>query len=116
MDHRIETNDHVNFTLFDTINRYDTFDKQVAGNFIMLFPLGIYLPLLFRRLRKLSGFLAVLLISLLASVGIEILQLATNYRSTDVDDIMLNTIGAGIGFIVFQLLKKMIARRSENQN
>ena len=105
MNHRIETHDHVNFTLFNTINRYSTFDKQVVGNFIMLFPLGIYLPLLYKKLRKLSGFFAVLLISFFVCVGIELLQLATNYRSTDVDDIMLNTMGACLGFIVYQLIK-----------
>jgi glycopeptide antibiotics resistance protein len=107
MNHRIDTHDHVNFTLFSTIDRYDNFDKQVAGNFIMLLPLGIYLPLLYKKLRKLSGFFAVLLISFLVSVGIEILQLATSYRSTDVDDIMLNTMGACLGFIIYQLIKKL---------
>ena len=109
MDHRIETNDHVNFTPFDTINRYSTYDKQVVGNLIMLFPLGIYLPLLYRKLRKLSGFFAILLISFLVSVGIEILQLATSYRSTDVDDMILNTTGACLGFIVYQLIKIIVA-------
>ena len=109
MNHRIETNDHVNFTPFGTINRYSTFDKQVVGNLIMLFPLGIYLPLLYRKLRRLSGFFAVLLISFFVSVGIELLQLATSYRSTDVDDIMLNTAGACLGFIVYQLIKIIVA-------
>jgi glycopeptide antibiotics resistance protein len=108
MNHRIDTNDHVNFTLFDTINRYDTLDKQVAGNFIMLLPLGIYLPLLHRKLRKISGFFAVLLISFLVSVGIETLQLATSYRSTDVDDIMLNTIGACLGFFIYEIIKRVV--------
>jgi len=108
MNHRIDTNDHVNFTFFDTINRYDTFDRQVAGNFIMLFPLGIYLPLLYRKFRKFTGFFAVLLISFLVSLGIEILQLATNYRSTDVDDVLLNTLGACLGFIVYQFLKIIV--------
>jgi len=109
MDHRIETNDHVNFTLFSTINRYGRFDKQVVGNLIMLFPLGIYLPLLYRKLRKFSGFFAVLLISFFVSVGIEILQLATSYRSTDIDDVLLNTAGACLGFIVYQLFKIIAA-------
>ena len=110
MDRRIETNDHVNFTLFNTINRYSRFDKQVVGNLIMLFPLGIYLPLLHRKLRKISGFIAIFLISFLVSLGIELLQLATSYRSTDVDDILLNTTGACLGFIFYQLVKIIVAR------
>ena len=112
MERRIDTNDHVNFTPFKTINIYDRYDKQVLGNLIMLLPLGIYLPLLYRRFRKLSGFFAVLLISFLVSVGIELLQLATNYRSTDVDDVMLNTAGACIGFIIYQLLKLLMKRKN----
>ena len=115
MNHRIETHDHVNFTFFDTINRYSTFDKQVTGNFIMLFPLGIYLPLLYRKLRRLSGFFAVLLISFLVSVGIEVLQLATNYRSTDVDDIMLNTLGACLGFLLYFLIKVIVTSGTKHE-
>ena len=115
MDHRIETNDHVNFTLFSTINRYSRLDKQVVGNLSMLFPLGIYLPLLYRRLRKLSGFFAILLISFLVSVGIEILQLATSYRSTDVDDVLLNTAGACLGFMVYQLIKTFVTPIDKNK-
>jgi len=107
MNHRISTHDHVNFTPFKTIGIYNLLDKQVAGNFIMLLPLGIYLPLLYRKLRNASGFFAVLLISFLVSVNIEILQLATNYRSTDIDDVILNTAGAYGGFIIYQLIKSL---------
>ena len=108
MNHRIATNDHVNFIAFKTIGIYSTFDKQVIGNFVMLFPLGIYLPLLFIRLRRFSGFFAVLLISFIVSVGIEVLQLATSYRSTDIDDVILNTMGACFGFLIYQLLKIIV--------
>jgi len=114
MNHRIEAHDHVNFTVFKTIGIYDRFDKQIAGNFIMLLPLGIYLPLLYKRLRKLSGFFGVLLISFFVSVGIEVLQLATNYRSTDVDDVILNTAGACVGFIIYQLIKLIVNVGNKN--
>lgn len=114
MDHRIDTHDHVNFTPFKTINIYDKYDKQVLGNFVMLLPLGIYIPLLYRRARKVSGFFTVLLISFLTSVGIELLQLATNYRSTDVDDVILNTVGACTGFVIYQLLKGLIGKRASD--
>ena len=111
MNHRIETHDHVNFVAFKTIGIYSTFDKQVIGNFIMLFPLGIYLPLLYRKLRRFSGFFAVLFISFLVSVGIEVLQLATNYRSTDIDDVILNTTGACFGFLIYQFLKVIVLNK-----
>jgi len=105
---RIDTHDRVNLEPFKTIDIYQTFGKQVLGNFVMLLPLGIYLPLLYIRLRKAYNFFAVLLICFLVSVGIELLQLATSYRSADIDDVMLNTLGGGTGFIIYLLIKTII--------
>ena len=73
------------------------------GNLVMLFPLGIYIPLLYPRL---SGFFAVVFISLLFSLLIESFQLVTRFRSADVDDVLLNTLGACVGFLVFIIVKK----------
>lgn len=115
MSHRIKTHDHVNFEPFKTIAIYKIFDKQVLGNFAMLLPLGIYLPLLYTRLRKGYDFFAVLLICFLGSVGIELLQLATSYRSTDVDDVILNTLGGCTGFLIYQLLRLLINPRHANK-
>jgi glycopeptide antibiotics resistance protein len=105
MNHRIDTHDHVNLEPFKTIDIYQTLGKQILGNFVMLLPLGIYLPLLYTKLRKAYSFFAVLLISFLVSVGIELLQLATSYRSTDIDDVILNTLGGGAGFLIYLLIK-----------
>jgi len=85
---------------------YSLGDKQVLGNFVMLLPLGIYLPLLYKRLR---GFFPVLLVSLFVSIFIEFLQLITRYRSVDIDDVLLNTVGACVGYLLFRLIKAVIA-------
>jgi len=114
MNHRIETHDHVNFEPFKTVGIYQTFSKQILGNFIMLLPLGIYLPLLYRGLRRAYNFFIVLLICFLVSVGIELLQLATSYRSTDIDDVILNTMGGGAGFLIYQLIKTIITPKTVN--
>jgi len=113
MNHRIEAHDRVNLVPFKTIDIYQTLDKQNLGNFVMLLPLGIYLPLIYRRLRKLYHFLIVLLICFLVSVGIELLQLATSYRSTDVDDVILNTIGGGVGFLIYQLIRAIVTPKNK---
>lgn len=114
MNHRIETHDHVNFKVFDTMNRYSIFSRQMIGNAIMLLPLGIFIPLLNRKRRKVSDFFGVLLIAFIVSFGIEVLQLATNYRSTDVDDVILNTLGACAGFLIYQLMRTLVS--SDNSN
>jgi glycopeptide antibiotics resistance protein len=105
---RVERHDRVNLHPFQMFRIYATLDKQVVGNFIMLLPLGIYLPLLSGRLRRFSRFFAVLFICLLVSVGIELLQLITSYRSTDIDDVILNTLGGGLGFIIYQVIRVVV--------
>ena len=109
MNHRIDTHDRVNLEPFKTIDIYQTFGRQVLGNFVMLLPFGIYLPLLYRGLRKAYSFFAVLLICFLVSVGIELLQLATSYRSADIDDVILNTLGGGTGYLIYLGIKTIMS-------
>ncbi len=108
MNERIARHDRVNLEPFKTIDIYHTFGKQIFGNFVMLLPLGIYLPLLYTRLRKAYSFFPVLLICFLVSVSIELLQLATSYRSADIDDVMLNTLGGATGFLIYLLIKTIV--------
>lgn len=71
---------------------------NILGNVALFVPFGVLLPLLFVRLRAIGPLLwRVALISLV----IEVVQLATRARATDIDDVILNTIGAGLGFIVY---------------
>jgi glycopeptide antibiotics resistance protein len=98
---RIDRQDHVNFELFKMFKIYKVLSKQIAGNFVMLLPLGIFLPLLYKRI---SNLVLVLIVSLLVSMVIELLQLITSFRSADVDDIFLNTLGACAGFILYKII------------
>lgn len=78
--------------------------KNIAGNVVMFVPLGVLLPLLFQRLRS---FGALVWRVALISLGIELLQLPTRVRATDVDDILLNVVGALIGYALFRLLRRV---------
>lgn len=98
---RIEKRDHVNFHLFKIFHIYKLASTQIIGNFFMLFPLGIYIPLLYK---KCSNIVAVFFVGMLTSTAIETLQLITRFRSADVDDVFLNTIGACAGFIFFKTI------------
>lgn len=101
MMRRMERKDHVNLELFKIFEIYSLSNTQIVGNFLMLMPLGFYVPLLYR---KLSRFFIVLLVCFLVSVTIELLQLITSYRSADVDDVLLNTAGAFAGFMLYKLI------------
>ena len=72
-------------------------------NVIMLMPFGFLLPTLFRDKRKLWK---TALSGALFSVLIECSQLL-NYRSTDVEDVILNTLGAGIGYLIYRLFARV---------
>ena len=53
----------------------------------------------------------VVLFSLLFSLCIEAVQLVTRRGSFDVDDLMLNTLGGFLGYLLFLLMAGMRMRR-----
>ena len=71
--------------------------KNLGGNLLGFVPLGIFLPLLFKRLKS---FAAVIAVVFAVSLAYEIIQLCTGLGVFDVDDLILNTAGGIIGFIV----------------
>ena len=105
--HRMHTKERVNLEPFLMFKQFRLSSKQVVGNAVMLLPLGIFIPLLFPRL---SAFFYVFIICLLVSVMIELMQLITSYRSTDIDDVILNTSGAVAGYIIFILARVLVKR------
>ena len=76
------------------------------GNLALLLPLGILLPLISHRFRTLKR---VLLLALCLSVGIEasqfVLRFFGNLRAVDIDDVILNTLGACLGFAFYKVFK-----------
>ncbi|BAK44541.1 VanZ family protein [Eggerthella sp. YY7918] len=77
-------------------------------NALMFVPLGFMLPLIWpRAARALSttGF------AFTFSLVIELSQLLNN-RSTDIDDLIMNTLGALIGFALFKLVRFILSSGS----
>ncbi len=73
---------------------------NLFGNVVMFIPLGLFLPLIFSNLRKLWK---TLLWSALAVTAVEIAQLFTLVGSCDIDDLILNLLGAAMGYGLFRL-------------
>jgi glycopeptide antibiotics resistance protein len=73
---------------------------NLAGNVAVFIPLGLFLPCLFKNQRR---FWLFLLTVAGAVVIIETAQLFTTMGSCDVDDLILNLVGAAIGFGIFSL-------------
>ena len=75
---------------------------NLAGNVLIFAPLGFLPPLLWRRWRH---FWTALPLSAGTSCLIEFLQLFLG-RSVDVDDVILNTLGGLLGYVLFCFLPK----------
>lgn len=95
--------------------RFLTALKLYFFNFIMLMPFGVYLAIYFR----VKAFKKSVLIILALTLGIEILQailsesrLLMSSRTTSIDDVILNTAGATIAYV---LSKKIPIRALERQ-
>jgi glycopeptide antibiotics resistance protein len=108
----------VDLTPFETIRRsmragvgsYQF--TQALQNVFVLSPFALYAPLLWSRLRAWGPFL---LVSIAVGWSIEIVQLTISialgfpYRSIDIDDAILNTLGIVVLFAVYRLILGLIS-------
>ncbi len=105
-----------NLVLFKEIIRFIKYHKElgmtavltnIVGNIVCFIPFGYMLPMLSTKTRKLF---LVCLVSLELSVVIELTQLIFKVGSFDVDDLVLNTLGGFIGFLLYRLANRMIGK------
>ena len=73
---------------------------NLLGNLVMLLPLGIYLPYFFKKARKIGMFL---LFAFCMTLAIEIIQLLFSLGSFDIDDMILNLVGALAGYGIWSI-------------
>ncbi len=81
---------------------------QYALNVLLFVPVGCLLPLLWGRFQK---WYRVLLCGFLFSLAIEIVQMFGD-RITDIDDLMMNTLGMGVGYLLFLLVRRIFPKVS----
>ena len=88
--------------------RYAGWKRNLFGNIAMFIPVGICWPLCFPRLRRVRR-------TVLAGFGysllIELSQLLLYERTTDVDDLILNTAGTLIGALIYFAAEAFVRRR-----
>ncbi|SET35039.1 Glycopeptide antibiotics resistance protein [Oceanobacillus limi] len=109
----------INLIPFQTIAMYVEFEGNVdiqiinlLGNIIVFVPIGIFAVILKKKIL----FREVLIIGFASTCFIEITQLMFTsigiiYRSFDIDDIILNTIGVLIGYFMARSSQKFIPFR-----
>ena len=80
--------------------------ENLAGNIILFVPFGILLPLAFKIEKK------TILFGCLVSCFIEAMQFAFAMGAADVDDIILNTLGAVIGYLFYIIAKHIFKKQT----
>lgn len=99
---------NTNFIPFRNISNYiinhNSFNLDIVlyntlGNILIFLPLGIFLPLLFRNVKLFKALTVFIMVSLI----IELLQYPLEVGQTDIDDIILRSIGGVVGFLIIKL-------------
>ncbi len=102
-----------NLEPFKEISRFWTYRHRlgmwafllnVVGNVVAFMPCGFFLPIVSRRSRRWYN---TLLISAGFSLCVELLQLVSKVGSFDVDDILLNTAGGILGYVIYRIVRSI---------
>ena len=112
----IHSDYNYNLKLFKEIKRFwnyrdvlgtESVVLNLGGNVAGFIPFGIMIPILSKKRRN---FFLVTILTLEFSLLIEVTQLITKAGSFDVDDLLLNTLGGSIGYIVFVIVNVCLKR------
>ncbi len=78
-------------------------------NIIFFMPLGFLLPTLWSKHREL---LPTLCYGLVFSIIIEFAQLFAHGRGTDINDLIMNTLGTILGWVIFKIIRNIFLKLS----
>jgi len=95
-----------NYYAITELNFWQPFIINFLGNICIFMPIGFMIPLLWNRFNR---FWKVAFIGLSISLFIEITQLP-QARSSDIDDLWLNTVGSMLGYFVYYVMKKRFSK------
>lgn len=82
-------------------------------NIFLFIPLGFLCPIISKCYQHAKN---VFFIGCGLSVSIEIVQLFTLYRATDIDDLITNVVGTLIGYFCFRFVHKVIIEKIHDRN
>jgi glycopeptide antibiotics resistance protein len=90
---------------FSLQEKFETGLENIGGNIVLFIPYGFLLPVAFSSCARFNRSLLVIVFS---SLFFETCQLFLAYGNFDVDDIILNTIGGLIGYLLFRWVYKIV--------
>ena len=80
-------------------------------NIVLFVPMGLFLPLLYKKYNK---FKTVVITGILFSVSIELVQMF-NWGASDINDVMTNTMGACLGYLIYSIISKILPDKLDRQ-
>lgn len=80
-------------------------------NIVLFVPFGFFLPLLYKEYYHIK---AVVLTGFLFSLSVEIVQMF-DWGSTDINDLITNTAGVCLGYLLYYLLSKVLPKNLKKQ-
>lgn len=95
--------DTIKLFIYGYINELVTFKDfaiNIFGNLFALMPYGMFIPLIFNKINKYYKFLILMIVLV---VIIELLQFITLSGSCDIDDLILNVLGASIIYFICKI-------------
>lgn len=95
----------IDLTILSTWGKTAQEHAYFIENIMMFVPLGILLPMLFKKIRKLQY---CVLTGFLCSCTIEVSQLITQRGFCQLDDVITNTVGAVVGWMIWQCVWKCL--------
>ena len=75
---------------------------NVVGNMAMFIPSGIILPIIYKKLNSIEKVAAA---GAFISLCIELLQLPFASRASDIDDLIMNTLGVAVGYGIYKIAR-----------
>lgn len=94
----------------EVVSQIDIADVSILNllsNIFLFSPIGFFVPLINEKYISLKK---IILIGVSTSCVVEVIQLFIG-RSCDIDDVILNTCGVVIGFIIFKVYKRIVLSR-----
>ncbi len=112
---------HYNLVFLQEIKRFWMYREQLGvwpvllnllGNVVGFIPFGFILPIIHRDTRR---FFFITFSGFALSLCVETIQLVTKLGCFDVDDLIMNTLGAALGYIFFVVIY-LFYKRTKRRN
>lgn len=97
------------FSSFEIAKTHSDVYQEVMLNVVLFFPVGLTMPFVINRITE-HPVIITIITSCILSVFIEIFQYLFNRGYAEIDDVIFNTLGAGIGCIAFVMSRRIVKR------